>query len=121
MYRRSLIVLGGAAAMTLVAGPAGAHAIVVESMPAANATVSGPDLAVRIRFNSRIDVKRSRLQLVPPAGKARPLEILPSERPDELTARVANLAVGAYKLRWQVLAVDGHVTRGDIAFHVAGA
>jgi methionine-rich copper-binding protein CopC len=29
------------------------------------------------------------------------------------------LGSGAYRLRWQVLAVEGHITRGDIPFTVA--
>jgi len=28
------------------------------------------------------------------------------------------LAAGAYRLRWQVLASDGHITRGEIPFTV---
>jgi len=36
---------------------------------------------------------------------------------DVLTAN-ADLAAGAYSLRWQVLAIDGHITRGDVPFTV---
>jgi len=28
------------------------------------------------------------------------------------------LAPGAHVLRWQVLAIDGHITRGDVPFTV---
>jgi len=45
-----------------------AHAIVVSAQPAMNATVAPGDLDVRIEFNSRIDAKRSRLELVAPAA-----------------------------------------------------
>jgi copper resistance protein C len=34
-----------------------------------------------------------------------------------LTASVA-LTAGDYVARWQVLAVDGHITRGDVPFTV---
>ena len=37
---------------------------------------------------------------------------------DVLTAH-AELAAGAYVLRWQVLAIDGHITRGEVPFRVA--
>jgi methionine-rich copper-binding protein CopC len=30
----------------------------------------------------------------------------------------AHLAPGNYTIRWQVLAVDGHITRGDVPFTV---
>ncbi|MFI4981818.1 MAG: copper resistance protein CopC, partial [Nevskiales bacterium] len=34
---------------------------------------------------------------------------------------IADLATpGAYVVRWQVLSVDGHITRGDVPFTVTG-
>jgi len=95
-----------------------AHAVVTDSTPAAGAVVQGPALAVRIAFNSRIDAKRSRLQLVLLDGQARTLAIAAETSAHELRAAIDGLAPGAYKLRWQVLAVDGHITRGDILFRV---
>jgi methionine-rich copper-binding protein CopC len=99
-------------------GPAGAHAIVIESTPAANATVTGPDVTVELRFNSRIDHRRSRVTLYLPDGGSRPLSQAPGATPDAIGAKALGLAPGAYRLRWQVLAIDGHITRGDIPFRV---
>jgi copper resistance protein C len=95
-----------------------AHAILVESSPAINATIAGPDIAVKLRFNSRIDAIRSRLTLVLADGTLRQLEIRPQESPDCLTAQAAGLRSGTYNLRWQVLASDGHITHGEIPFAV---
>jgi methionine-rich copper-binding protein CopC len=39
--------------------------------------------------------------------------------PDSLAAEIEGLVPGRYRLRWQVLAVDGHITRGDIPFVMA--
>jgi methionine-rich copper-binding protein CopC len=39
--------------------------------------------------------------------------------PNEIRARTAGLANGSHWLSWQVLAVDGHITRGEIPFTVA--
>jgi methionine-rich copper-binding protein CopC len=47
------------------------------------------------------------------------LTLAPSDGPDTLAATVDRLGSGHYRLRWQVLAVDGHITRGDIPFTVA--
>ena len=106
-------------ALLLVNAPfADAHAILVEATPAAKSTVAGPDLDVRLRFNSRIDGPRSRLTLVQPGGHARALPLEPQTAPDVLTAKAAALARGAYRLRWQVLAADGHITRGEVPFQV---
>ncbi len=96
-----------------------AHAIIVDSVPAVDAVVAGPNLAVALRFNSRIDQERSRLTLTGPDGKTITLEMSAAAAPELLTATASGLQPGAYKLRWQVLAVDGHITRGDIPFRVA--
>jgi len=37
---------------------------------------------------------------------------------DILSATANDLKPGEYQLRWQVLAVDGHITRGEIPFTV---
>jgi copper resistance protein C len=95
-----------------------AHAILLSSTPAAKAVVSGPDLTVSLKYNSRIDAKRSRLTLVSPSGAEQTLAIAAQSSPDVLEAPAKGLQGGAYILRWQVLAVDGHVTRGEVPFTV---
>jgi methionine-rich copper-binding protein CopC len=106
-------------ALLVVAAPAAfAHAILVEATPAARSTVAGPDLAVRLRFNSRIDGARSRLTLVQPDRQERTVALEQQQAPELLTARLTGIAPGAYRLRWQVLAADGHITRGEVPFRV---
>lgn len=95
-----------------------AHAVVLESAPAADAGVPGPNIEVRLRFNSRVDHTRSRLALRTPDRGSRQLAIATGAPPDILAAHGQGLAPGWYILRWQVLAVDGHITRGDIPFRV---
>ncbi len=95
-----------------------AHAILLEAMPAAHSKVAGPEIAIRLRFNSRIDAQRSRLTLILPDGKNRKLELLPQPSPDVLNSQVTGLADGNYRLQWQVLATDGHITRGEFSFEV---
>jgi methionine-rich copper-binding protein CopC len=94
-----------------------AHAIILQATPAPNAAISGPDAEVELRFNSRIDARRSRLALVS-NGKERTVAIQESAAPDRLVAQLQDLMPGAYKLKWQVLSVDGHITRGEIPFRV---
>jgi copper resistance protein C len=97
--------------------PVLAHAIVLQATPDVDATVAGPAVAVEIRFNSRIDHRRSRLTLTGADGVPRVLAIGSAE-PAVLRAHAERLAPGGYTLRWQVLAEDGHITRGDIPFKV---
>jgi methionine-rich copper-binding protein CopC len=102
-------------AMPLAA--ARAHAILMESTPAVNATVAGPAVDVMLRYNTRIDGTRSRLTLTLPDRSTQVLPITETATEDALVT-TARLAPGLYSLRWQVLAVDGHITRGDVPFTV---
>ena len=95
-----------------------AHAVLVESSPALKSSVAGPDVPLKLRFNVRIDAARSRLTLVDPAGASQTLEISKQDSPEIIFAQAKGLHEGLYRLRWQVLASDGHITRGEIPFTV---
>jgi methionine-rich copper-binding protein CopC len=106
------------ASMMVAPLPAGAHAIILESAPIAGATLHASTLPVRLRFNSRIDRERSRLTLLSANGSSVALKLESGAGPDMLAAELEGLARGRYRLRWQVLGIDGHITRGDIPFAV---
>ena len=112
--------LCGALAVLLLTSSAHAHAVIKESRPAEGAAVAGPDVDVSVRFNSRIDHARSRLSVA--TGKAEPtvVPIAPDSPADALAGKATGLAPGAYRLLWQVLSVDGHITRGEVRFRVQG-
>jgi len=96
--------------------PASAHAILLGATPAANQVVTGRNIPVELHFNSRIDGKRSRLALMGPDGHERALPIDGQPSPDTLTAKTGSLPPGSYVILWQVLAEDGHITRGELPF-----
>lgn len=104
--------------LLLIATPSFPHAVLVAARPAVNGSVPGPDIDVELRFNSRIDATRSRLTLVLPNHRLRPLSLQASVTPATLDAHVTGLASGDYRLRWQVLSSDGHITLGEIPFQV---
>ena len=107
--------LAGVTAAALLPVATQAHAILLESNPQAGGHESAGFVAVRLRFNSRIDVARSRVTLTRPGQVRSVLPVKPGPTPDVLQAD-AELGPGTYSLRWQVLAVDGHITRGDVGF-----
>jgi methionine-rich copper-binding protein CopC len=98
--------------------PAFAHALLKKSIPASGAVVAGPAFTFTLQFNSRVDGKRSRMSVVMPDGKTRTLDIGEQPSPDTLIAPVKGLLAGEYKLVWQVLAADGHISRGSYPFQV---
>jgi len=117
----SLVILLTIVAISFAAATTGAHAILLESTPALKSSVTGPDVPIKLRFNVRIDALRSRLTLIRPDGSSQTLELSKQSPADTLAASASGLAAGEYRLRWQVLASDGHITRGEIAFTVAAS
>ena len=117
--RAALSIAAVLAALVAAAGPAAAHAILVASHPAIAGTVPPGPVAIDLRYNSRIDRARSRVSLTRPDHTDAVLAIAPSSPEDALDTTV-ELPPGRYVLHWQVLATDGHITRGDVPF-VVGA
>src|SRR6478672_2451215 len=99
-------------------GTALAHAVLVEVAPPLNGSVAGPEVVFHLRFNSRVDAARSVLNLVSPDGKTRQITAARQLSPNSLDAKSSDMKTGRYLLRWQVLAADGHITRGEIPFQV---
>ena len=113
-----VVCLSAVVAMFLMAHSVMAHAILLESSPSINSTVAGPDILIKLRFNVRIDATRSRLTLVKPDASTQSLAITKDGRADALASQAQGLLPGEYRIRWQVLASDGHITRGEIPFQV---
>jgi methionine-rich copper-binding protein CopC len=113
-----VVCLSAVVAMFLMAHSVMAHAILLESSPSINSTVAGPDILIKLRFNVRIDATRSRLTLVKPDASTQSLTIAKEGPADALASQAQGLPRGEYRIRWQVLASDGHITRGEIPFQV---
>jgi hypothetical protein len=113
-----LAALAALAWVVLAAPPALAHAIIVEATPAVGAVLHAGTIDVRLRFNSRIDHRRSRLTVLDAIGKESAVKLDDNTPADIIAAHLSGLSPGDYRLRWQVLALDGHITRGDIPFTV---
>ncbi len=104
--------------MLSLASPVLGHAIVIDSTPKAGSTLPAGPFEIAIRFNSRIDVGRSSLTILDAERRVTTLSVKPTTEPDLLLGLGPPLAPGKYRIRWQVLALDGHITRGDISVSV---
>ena len=120
---RACVLLAGAALLLPPGQAAQAHAILVESQPPVQGVVQPGALHVQLRFNSRIDAGRSRLLLLRGdrtlSLTQEVVPLLPAGGPDRRASQI-ELPPRDYEQRWQVLAVDGHITRGDVPFRVEG-
>lgn len=100
-------------------GVATAHAVLLRGTPAPGATLPPGHVPIDLQFNSRVEHAASQLQLQ--SGESAPRKLPLVDSPVDVLRAEADLAPGAYTLRWQVLAVDGHLTRGSIPFTVTKA
>lgn len=96
----------------------GRHVLVLSASPEFNSVVHGPDVPIRLHFNTKIDPKHSRLVLFGPDGEKR--DLVPSDQrsKDILVSLAKGLVKGSYVLRWHVVESGGHVAEGEVAFRV---
>jgi hypothetical protein len=118
--RRTLSIAGvfGAAAM-LVATQASAHAHLVSSSPAADATVPAPK-AITLTFNEKLVPTFSgfEVSMVDHNMKA-PVKTTISKDGKSITGTPgAALMKGSYKISWHAASADGHRMNGEVAFKV---
>jgi hypothetical protein len=117
--RDLVVAISALACWTLVdAPPLWAHAILADSNPRDAELVTTADTPIELRFNCRIDAKRSRVLVIGPDLRSAVLPLSEAAAPDAVKAHLGDLKKGVYQLHWQVLSVDGHITRGDLSFRV---
>jgi methionine-rich copper-binding protein CopC len=111
--------LVAALALGLVASRGGAHAIVRHAAPADGETVADPR-QISLTFNSRIEQRFSSMVLEGPGSLRRPLGRVASlATANKLVCALPPLEPGRYRVRWRVLAADGHITEGSLGFTVS--
>ena len=105
--------------MLLLTAGAEAHSLLLESSPAAGATLSEGPTKISLRFNNRIEKKLSTIRVHDANGAKPPVTVLLGDGgADQLTGTVAPLAPGAWRVEWQVLSTDGHIVNGGFSFRV---
>lgn len=93
--------------LAVIGGAAEAHAVLISSK------VEGSQIL--LHYNGRVDATRSRLSLVNQDGSAaKQIECSAGDDPATLKGDLSSLAPGSYTLRWEVLSVDGHISRNDL-------
>jgi len=107
----------------IAAGSAGvaAHALLLSSVPAANAVLAVAPTSVTLTFTEPPDPHVSSVRVLDVAGAVHTTgpAVTGSGGPNTLTAPVGPLPVGVYTVAWRtVSAADGHSTAGSFAFSV---
>jgi len=105
--------------LSVAAGSAFAHAKLVTSEPAAEATVAAPSV-VKLHFNEAVEAAMSKVKLSGPVGALEGLAAPAPEAGDDKTLLVTlpKLSAGRYQLTWSTMGHDGHHTQGTFQFTV---
>jgi len=115
---RRFAVFTACAALLLAAGAAAAHAHLVSSDPAAGAAVDAPK-AITLTFSEKLEGKFSGADLSKDGAPLGSHSLLDPTGGKTLTVSPgAPLSAGAYKVSWHAVSVDGHRTKGEVAFTV---
>jgi len=107
-------------AVWLVA-PAGAHAVLDHSIPAARSTLRAPPKEITLAFTERLEPTFSTVRVVDAKGKQVDNGDSRIDGADATSLRVTlrALAAGRYHVSWRVLSIDTHVSKGEFTFDVA--
>ncbi|ACG77894.1 copper resistance protein [Phenylobacterium zucineum HLK1] len=117
---QTIAALAGTVALAATS-PAWAHARLVSSDPAANATLSAPPKAITLTFNEKLIPAFSKFELTMPehGGMKVAVKTAVSKDGKSITgAPQAALTKGAYKIIWSAATGDGHKMSGEVAFKV---
>ena len=116
LERFSLLLL----AVWLVA-PAGAHAVLDHSVPAARSTVRVAPNEITLTFTERLEPAFSSVRVLDAKGRQVDNGNSRIDGTDATSLRVSlpTLRAGRYRVAWRVLWIDTHVSKGEFTFDVA--
>ena len=100
------------------ASMAGAHAILVASVPPHGAALNDCPDSITLRFNATLEPTLTRAHLIDMHQKRIPLETIGDAAIDKVVVRIPHLTAGVYTVVYKVLARDGHVTEGSVRFTI---
>ena len=103
------------------ASPAGAHAVLDYSVPAARTTLRASPKELTLKFTQRLEPAFSSVHVFDSKGKPvdRGDSRIDAADPTSLRVSLPSLSSGRYRVSWRVLSIDTHVTQGEFTFDVA--
>ncbi len=112
------------AAIALLATPAllFAHAHLVKSSPAANASLDTAPTTISLWFSEQPETRFTTVQLLDSAGAQLPLGPPTGIAQNGVSLTITRpLSAGLYSIVWRTAASDGHATNGKFSFRVTSA
>ncbi len=110
-----------AAALVLVTGadPAGAHATLIGTAPAADELLESPPEAVELRFDEPVETVEGAVRVFGPDGdRVDTGTVEAADGGATLRAPVDGDARGTYTVSWRVTSEDSHTLTGSFVYHL---
>jgi len=120
LFATFICALGG---LALLPVSVSAHVALVAATPVPGSTIGQPPKAIRIRFDQVPDPKFNGITLLDTSGTPVAGGAAEAEAGDPSVVAVTltgKLVPGLYTVAWQALASDGHLTKGNYSFTLAG-
>lgn len=95
-----------------------AHAYIYQSAPLADAELKTSPSEIKLTFTEKVDTKLSSIKLLDNADGKEIKGSLSNDGDQTLIYTIPELSKGIYKVKWQVLSLDTHVTDGSYLFAV---
>ena len=94
------------------------HGVLIESFPSHGAILQDPPSIISLRFNAALEASITRITLVDLKRQSQALHVTDGSTLEQVVVSVPPLVPGVYNVNYQVLATDGHVTKGSIRFTI---
>ncbi len=112
------VLLGAVAALCGTPGVVAAHAVVMKISLSETPVKPEAPAAVTLACNAGVEPALSKVVLLKAKDEQLALVIGSGPKPNELVLHLPALRPGEYSLRYQVYAVDGHLTDGYLRLRV---
>jgi copper transport protein len=118
--RTRLAALGGLSAVfvVMVATPAYAHAVLLQTIPGEGAVLITPPKTVNLRYNEQVTVTPGAIRVYDTRGNRVDSGTVSTSGDTAHVAVRAHLADGAYVVTWGVISADTHPVEGAFTFQV---
>jgi copper resistance protein C len=121
--RQGLKITAAALLLTLlVAAPAHGHATLLETVPADGAELEDHPSELVLTFDEAVEPAGDALVLTDGAGAVHDLDATAGPDTGQISAEVPpDTAAGEHTVAWRIVAADGHVQEGELAYTVTAS
>src|SRR5260370_19484937 len=123
MTRRRLTRLGAIGALTaaflvLLATPAFAHAVLLQTLPGEGAVLTNAPKTVTLRYSEQVEASLGAVRIYDSNSNRVDSGAITKPAPDVVQIAVPRLRAGAYVVTWRVISADSHPVQGSFTFQV---